>query len=315
MEVTKESLLKKRMDYQQEACQSLFSRVHFEDYNPHLRVNVDCYYLKLDDSGKPRVRDLAQYIGSMLTQYVHTLSKIYDSLSDPVAAHQLSIDAMRFLVAKNKKGELGEFILWMLLEGVAGVPKVLTKHPHKTNTNMQNFGSDGVHAGYDTNGNLIIYWGESKLYSDVKAAINKAVNSFNDHLTIKSGKVALDQDIYLIDNYSCDDVYDEKLQKLLKAFVRPGSITRGNTIYQLAAFVGYNSKILSDIESMHFSKVQNYLEIEYCKQSKEICDIIKGLFDGNSDIQNLRVMWFVLPFKSVDDFVKTFLSIVRGEDI
>ena len=315
MDITKENLLKKRMECQHEACKSLFSSVHYKDYNPDLRVNVDCYYVKLDDSGRPRVRELVQYLSAMLTQYVHTIAKVYDSLSDPVSAQQLSLDAIRFLVAKQKKGELGEFILWMLLEGVTGVPKVLTKHPHKTNTNMQNFGSDGVHAGYDKDDNLIIYWGESKLHKDVNAAIKKAVVSLNDHLTVKSGKVAIDQDIYLIDNYSCDDVYDEKLQKLLKEFARPGSITRGSTIYQLAAFVGYNSKTISDLDTMHFSKVQDYLETECCKESKEICTMIKNLFVNNTEIQNLRVMWFVLPFSSIDDFVDAFLSIVRGEAI
>lgn len=309
------NLLHKRLLRQKTACENLFGQVHYVCCEPEFRLNIDCYYLKLDDFGEPRIRDLVQYLARMLTQYTHTLAEFVEAYEeiDPFKVQELSIEALRLLVAKRKQGDLGEFILWMLIEGIVGVPKILTKHPHKSNTNMQNFGSDGVHASYDhEDDELILYIGESKLRANIKTSITEAIDSVYDHFRVKSGKRAIDQDIFLIDHFAVNDINDQKLASAIKEFSKPDSSTRANTKYLINVFTGYDSKKLKALKSIHYTKIDDFIKNEILLEAKEIAETIKTSF-STSPIHKFRIIWFVLPFDTVKDFEKTFIAETRGE--
>lgn len=306
-----DNLLQLRLNDQKIACESLFSRIHFTSHEPELRLDINCYHINLDDSGTPRAKELAKYLAEMLTQYVHSLSDVVDAQNNPRDFQRLSLDAARFL-ARKKQGELGEFILWMLLEGIVGVPKVLTKHPLKTNTNMQNFGSDGVHAGIDQDNKLVIYIGESKLKKTITSSMDDAINSLLDHMNVKTGKIALDQDIYLLDHHAAKDITDPNLARMLKDFAKPGSLTRGSAYYQLSVFTGYDSKVISQLNQQHHTQVHDFLKSNYLKEVKRISDQIYKKV-AVSNVKSLRVVWFVLPFDTIQDFEDAFIAAVRGE--
>lgn len=86
-------------------------------------------------------------------------------------------------VATNRNGEAGELILYLLTEWLLEAPQIVAKMSLKTNTEMPVHGADGVHVRYcsDT-GKLYIYWGESKLYSNLDRAISEAANSIVESL-------------------------------------------------------------------------------------------------------------------------------------
>lgn len=86
--------------------------------------------------------------------------------------------------ATGRNGEAGELILYLLTEWILGAPQIIAKMALKTNPEMPVHGSDGVHVRYcSENAKLFIYWGESKLYGDVNAAITAAVKSVTDALS------------------------------------------------------------------------------------------------------------------------------------
>lgn len=86
--------------------------------------------------------------------------------------------------ATGRNGEAGELILYLLTEWILGAPQIIAKMALKTNPEMPVHGSDGVHVRYcSKTAKLFIYWGESKLYGDVNAAITEAVKSVTDALS------------------------------------------------------------------------------------------------------------------------------------
>jgi hypothetical protein len=80
--------------------------------------------------------------------------------------------------ATNRNGEAGELLLYLLTEWILKAPQLLAKMCLKTNRNMPVHGSDGIHVRYypETDA-LHLYWGESKVHTDVNAAISQAAES------------------------------------------------------------------------------------------------------------------------------------------
>ncbi|BBH22495.1 hypothetical protein Back11_38400 [Paenibacillus baekrokdamisoli] len=312
---SRRNLLETRLKDQKEACENIFNQLHFECCEPEYRLNVDCYYLKIDDLGEPRITDLAKYLADMLTQYVHSLAVIVEAYEskNPRDFQRLSRDAVRLLVSKSKQGDLGEFILWMMKEGILQVPKVITKHGHKTNTNMQNFGSDGVHASFDhQNNELILYIGESKLRSNIKQSVTAALSSIYDHFGVKNGKRVVDQDIYLLDQFAMNDINDEKLVAALKDFAKPDSKVRANTKYTICVFTGYDSKTTAQLKNIPFSKMEDHIKTLCLGEVQSLANHIKTEF-SLSPINKYRVVWFMLPFSNIKEFETTFVAETRGE--
>ncbi len=95
---------------------------------------------------------------------------------------QLNATAARLFIkahkATNRNGEAGELLLFLLTEWILGAPQVIAKMTLKTNPQMPVHGADGVHVRYcPETYRLFIYWGESKMYADVGAAITAAATS------------------------------------------------------------------------------------------------------------------------------------------
>jgi Cap4 SAVED domain len=85
--------------------------------------------------------------------------------------------------ATNRNGEAGELILYLLTEWVLSAPQLIAKMSLKTNRDMPVHGADGVHVRYSPDDSrLLLYWGESKLYSDLSDAISAAVTSISEAL-------------------------------------------------------------------------------------------------------------------------------------
>lgn len=91
------------------------------------------------------------------------------------AAARLFIRAHK---ATNRNGEAGELLLYLLTEWILGAPQIMAKMTLKTDSQMPVHGADGVHVRYcSETARLLLYWGESKMYSDVGAAITAAATS------------------------------------------------------------------------------------------------------------------------------------------
>jgi hypothetical protein len=110
-----------------------------------------------------------------------------EQLESATKLHQQALDLFKRANKKtNRNGEFGELITYILIELVLKAPQFLAKMSLKTSSQMPIHGSDGIHVSFDSkNGNLILYWGESKCYSSIKTALKNAVKSVAENLEHK----------------------------------------------------------------------------------------------------------------------------------
>jgi Cap4 SAVED domain len=141
--------------------------------------------------GKTTIHELVELAWLHLTPFALTRKEI-----DAVKALQSTLPFDDFLIkttqlndtaaklfikahkATNRNGEAGELLLYLLTEWILGAPQFIAKMTLKTNSQMPVHGADGVHVRYcPETARLFLYWGESKMYGDVGAAINAAATS------------------------------------------------------------------------------------------------------------------------------------------
>lgn len=158
--------------------------------------------------GKTTVHELVELAWLHLTPFALTRKEI-----DAVRALQSTLPFDEFLIrttqlndaaaklfikahkATNRNGEAGELLLYLLTEWILGAPQFIAKMTLKTNSQMPVHGADGVHVRYCAeSARLFLYWGESKMYGDVDAAITAAATSIAKSLQPSE----LDHEIQLV---------------------------------------------------------------------------------------------------------------------
>jgi hypothetical protein len=189
------------------------------------RVVCHCHALKLDVHGRPLIRELVQVICDQVMDFAIPRSQIeaaeaeYQATGSTSRFARLAVEARRLFTDLAKSGEGGELLLFVLAERLLRLPQLLCKMSLKTNARMHVHGADGLHAGVDhETGNLVLYWGESKIYGDATTAIRECLASLSPMLLDDgNGGSASDLDLQLLQRHV--DLNDEALESALKGFL------------------------------------------------------------------------------------------------
>ncbi|MCC7942859.1 DUF1837 domain-containing protein, partial [Escherichia coli] len=133
-----------------------------------------------------------------------------------------------------------ELILFLFAEKFLKLPQIICKMNLKTNPEMHYHGADGVHIGVDNHSQkLCLYWGESKLYSDLSQAIYKCMKSISPLITSSLGTgSAEERDIQLLSDFM--NVDDPKLENALKKFLDPDEPEFNKLEYRGICLVGFD---------------------------------------------------------------------------
>ena len=120
---------------------------------------------------------------SIMTNFVLSCSEIEEKLSikSDKAPEELFKKSIRKISKHTAQGELGELLLFTLLEVYFEAPKILSKISHKTSRRVAVHGADAVHAQF-VDGALRLYLGESKLHKAFSSASTKAVTSISSFI-------------------------------------------------------------------------------------------------------------------------------------
>lgn len=121
-----------------------------------------------------------------------------------------------FQKPNDTNGEGGELLLYALLEAVTGAPKLLTKMPLKTNSELPVFGSDGVHLLKIGDNKYQLIFCESKMYSDLNSGISAAFKSLSE-----GGGNSFDRDRELVHANLMKEVASEKEIEFLERILVP----------------------------------------------------------------------------------------------
>jgi len=175
----------------------------------------------------------------------------------------------QFRKPEKSSGEGGEVILYSLLEGHLGAPKVLSKMELKTSSDHYVHGSDGVHLLRVDDGSYQLIFGESKMYGDagtlgasVKRGIKAAFESIG-----KVHQEGFDFDTWLVDSEILKEQLDPEKLEALSAIILPsdgGSGIKKHNAFGI--FVGYEVDV-SDIKSENMEL--NDIETELKKRAVE----------------------------------------------
>lgn len=149
--------------------------------------NIRFHHLKCDGNGRPMVKALAELLYTYIIDYCIASRNREDPLT-PQQAARLAKEARKLFRhpkledGKNDvTGEAGEALLFFLMEAVLNAPQMVAKMELKTNRRDEVKGSDGIHARWNSEENLVeFYFGESKLYENVNSAITSALKSISD---------------------------------------------------------------------------------------------------------------------------------------
>lgn len=198
------------------------------------KVQAMAMYLPAKDGKSSHEQFFELVRGGLLESFVLSCSEIKKKLGtekeyDPEHLLQKSL---RKLSKHTAKGELGELILFTLLDVYLGAPKLLSKVSMKTNPRMPVFGADAVHGQFH-DGFFRLYLGESKLHKNFNTAASKAAKS------VKSAKAKYCDEFDLLDTFmDFPDINDETAGELL-SILDPFSQKDAIDLIHSPCFIGF----------------------------------------------------------------------------
>ena len=233
---------------------------------------------------------------SIMTNFVFSCSEIEKKLSikNDKPQEELFKKAVRKISKHTAKGELGELLLFTLLDVYFKAPKILSKISLKTSISVPVFGADAVHAQY-VDGILRLYLGESKLHKTFTNAATSAATSISSF----SEKYCAEFD--LIDSYIDFPEMDTEMRDELIDLLNPFSKDNENIpdILHAPCFIGFvEPSVFSDDEENY---KRQYIEVA----KKHIGNFYTKLQNKENDINKTALL--LLPFSSLDDLIEEFI--------
>ncbi len=290
------------------ALDAYIEKVDFNVEIAETRARAHCHFIALDGNKRPRQKDFARFLATKITDFAIPRSEIRRAIQEAsrlgstAPVDNLGNKARSLFVKSQNSGEGGEALLSLLAETLLGLPQMLTKMVLKTSSQMPVHGCDGIHIGVNKGtGNLALYWGESKLYSDVNKAIRDCFSSLAPFLLGTGGSSAKQvRDLQLLrDGIDFDD---RDLENAVKRFLNPDDPMFKSLEYRGLCLIGFNS--------------DEYPSNPNSKEAEQLRQDIRNAFERNRGnirdcvirerIQTFDIEVFCLPFPNVDEFRLAF---------
>lgn len=275
------------------------------------KSKVYYHMLKFNGNKEPRVKDLTVYLSSLAIDYAIPRSQILNAQErdkkENTTRHirELSKKTTKLFTSLKKTGEGGEMLLYVFAQYVLRVPQILCKMNLKTDGALHFQGTDGLHLKYDREINeLILYWGESKIYADLDSAMRDCFDSIKPYLLREEES---ERDIELFrDNL---DLLDEELEDAIIEYLDPDSVKFGRLVFQGICLIGFD-------EEAYPLKPNSVSENDVCAEiENKISDwnekIRKKLLK-RSPLETYKMDIFLVPFPSVEKFRQIFLEEIKN---
>jgi hypothetical protein len=240
-------------------------------------------------------------ISNLIIQYALKKDE-YSDLSGKNAFAIVKKAVSRF-VTSNTTGEPGELILFSLLETEKKAPQLINKMSLKTSKQMHYHGLDGIHIGVE-NGEIILYFGESKMYQSFHSAVDNAIDDLNEfHNSAEKEKFELN----LISNNIDVSKFKENVEEIKKIVDPYSSYDKSQLRKKYVVFIGCNWDCIQKID---FKKITENISgiLENCINTNRNKIFEKCKSKVKSSDINLIVEFFIIPFKDVQRIRTMFLE-------
>lgn len=231
-------------------------------------------------------------------------------LEDTFGGKKYNLAVKKLRDHENNEGELGEILLYCLLESHLKAPKILTKMELKTSTKDYIKGSDGVHLLQLNDTDFQLIFGESKLNKNFQRGLYEAFQSITDFINRPENNI--NDEILLINTHLKNEAITEEQYKYIKKVIFPNA--QREEIYTdnaFSIFIGFNLELTdsdfklpnSEFRKMVREKIARIVEKEYSYINKKIKE--KGLEGYNFYI-------FVVPFFNLEETRKRIIENLKG---
>jgi len=272
-------------------------------------IKVHCHCLTVDGNGRVKPHRLAEFLRNSIVDYAIPKSRMeaarardlkYKSSSATTA---LVHEAKGLFTDLSKTGEGGEMLLYILAERFLELPQVLCKMHLKTDPQVHYHGADGIYARITKEGILKLYWGESKIYSDVKAAIRDCIKSLAPFLNeVDHEGASRERDLGLLSDKT--DLNDPNLTSAFKQYFDKSSPKSNRIEYCGIALIGFSADFYpgDDIKA-----VADEISDAARSAMKDWVDEISSRAISEK-IQKFDIQFLCVPIPSADGFRSAFLE-------
>lgn len=278
-------------------------RVQFSGYYPTIKQNVATV--------SELVRTIKLYIISFAIpreRRSRVFNASYTSQVEKEAAFQDLADEAAELFIKAKKGDhrsgdAGELLLYLMLEKYRGAPQIVSKFYLKTSFNMPVHGTDGIHIGRNSAGELCVYWGESKAYATLVGAVTGAMESISKFVDQDEQQAEL-----RLVNKFIDIGDDPELKEKIREYTDPYNEKYNLSKIVFAIMLLYNDKNYS-CDPLTDENFAQKASSELKSFEAKFVEILQKF-----GVQKLEFDCFFLPLPCVQDFRDKFQSLIGVKD-
>ena len=316
-------LLIEQPDFQNQVRQAVSSDIQDQ-------MKVDLLYLAFKED-RVSENEFVEILFHQIINYALPISKrkeIYDASGNALdmSKHmKLFSEARRSFIKFNESkrkpqtdarySEVGELISFCVASCYLNSPQIAAKMALKTNSEMPVFGLDGIHAKFETDGTLTVYYLESKMTKDSDGGAKQYADSsakFEDDRKHKLNEYRIVRDLSNLDALEGEerdlaskyfDPYSSENTNVRERFV--GIIAYSEPLYQEKLAVSDSDPI--DIHEVTFKN--NYSE----KHDDFKASLIKELENKGATIGKNRIFFLAVP--CVMKIKELFAEEVSGEHI
>lgn len=252
------------------------------------------YHLNYE-SGEYRESDLVKTIRGALPKFALTPEEYKKLVDDDELDEIYRLAFSRISQAKkNKKGDYGELLLFLILQTFYGADRLVTKVKLRSSVKDQIKGFDCAHFGIDDLGDVSLWLGEVKFYKSFSGAVSDIVEEIHQHVTNEYLKNEFSILCPNIEYNNSVEIPDEIIEYL------DGTVTLDDVKIVIPALVTYESALLK----------------KYTKVDENFKAAIKDQFEAKfktinkKDIkipENVEVFFILLPLNDVTS-IKTKLE-------
>jgi hypothetical protein len=251
----------------------------------YTKYRKDTYHLTYE-SGFYRQNDLVKIIRDTVLHFALTPQELAQVNAETLAKLQTRAWKRISDRPKEKKGDYGELLLFLILEVFYPARKVITKVRLRSSLKDEIKGYDCAHFSID-DGDICLWLGEAKFHQEFGTAIFKAISSINEHL---SDQVIKDELTILESNNT--EIAEEDRQ-MLEDYLNSG-ISLDQMKFKIPVLITYDSSVVGshkEICTAFTNELSTELENKY------------KIIDGK-DINvkaNIEVHFILVPLKAIKE--------------
>ena len=281
-----------------------FSHIEHEiacDEPPSATIRL--HFVKPDASGEPRFQELARLLVQYITLYCFKAERRREL--GELERNKAFMQARDLFRTSGNSGQVGELLVYFLLETVLDAPQALKKMLMTTNPREERKGSDGVHLRWiEAGGVLEIIFAESKIWKSFSGALKDAFASMEEFHDSRAKHHEINAFTAGFSNL------DRELQAKVVSYVEGDNAT--NCRMAQACLIGFN---WDEYECLTDRRRADFIR-EFDDRYRAWAAGVRGTLNAKLQAfrhKHLRFEFFMLPFKDVEAFRAWFHEALRGK--